>query len=294
MIRLIALVSCHNRIEKTKGFLKSFYSLERSDLLSLSLYLLDDGSSDGTGEYIEEHYPQVKLYYGDGSYYWAGGMRYLYEQVKQHNYDYLLMVNDDILLDSKAIINAYPYITNARENSNAHAIVGNCMKPENHAEHSYGGLKYVKLLFGYRFLMASLEDKVVDTMNMNFCLISKGAVDTIGFLDPVFRHQRADLDYGLRLRACGGIIYNITPHVCLCDRNEFDASSYSSNTGYFKKIRSIFSIKEQPVKERFAFYRRYGGRAWIIGFLAPYVTVFLPFLHTIYKKTSVRKAGRSL
>ena len=170
----------------------------------------------------------------------------------------------------------------------------NCVKYENHTEHSYGGLKYIRLWFGYRFLMASLEDKIVDTMNMNFCLISKEAVNAIGFLDPVFRHQRADLDYGLRLRAYGGIIYNITSPVCLCDRNEFESNSYSSNTSYFKKIRSIFSIKEQPVKERFVFYRRYGGWAWIIGFMAPYFTVFMPFFHTLCKRLSVRKTGRLL
>ena len=294
MIKIIALVSCHNRLEKTKKFLNSFYALDESKLFSLNLHLLDDGSNDGTGKYIEKYYPSVQLYYGDGSYYWAGGMRYLYEQVKNQYYDYLLMVNDDIVLDSKAIINTQPYIVKAKESSIAHAIVGNCVKPENHTEHSYGGLKYIRLWFGYRFLMASLEDKIVDTMNMNFCLISKEAVNAIGFLDPVFRHQRADLDYGLRLRAYGGIIYNITSPVCLCDRNEFESNSYSSNTSYFKKIRSIFSIKEQPVKERFVFYRRYGGWAWIIGFMAPYFTVFMPFFHTLCKRLSVRKTGRLL
>jgi len=292
MIRIIALVSCHNRLAKTKKFLDSFYALEESNLFSISLYLLDDGSSDGTGKYVEKHYPLVQVYYGDGSFYWAGGMRYLYKQVKQQYYDYLLMVNDDIVLDSKALINAIPYIDKAQGGFTTHAIVGNCVKFADRKVHTYGGLKFKKILFGYRFVMAPLEDIQVDTMNMNFCLISKGAVDAIGFLDSAFKHQRADLDYGLRLRAYGGIVYNIASPVCLCNRNEFEHTSFSPGVGYFRRIRSIFSIKEQPVKERFVFYRRYGGRAWIIGFLAPYFTVFLPFLHTFCKKLSISKTGR--
>ncbi|MBF0110249.1 MAG: glycosyltransferase [Magnetococcales bacterium] len=60
--------------------------------------VIDDGSSDGSADWIRLWYPQVHLLHGDGSLWWSGsinlGARYALERLRV---DWLLLWNNDIL-----------------------------------------------------------------------------------------------------------------------------------------------------------------------------------------------------
>ena len=58
-MKIAVLLTCHNRREKTLSCLKNLLEQNLEDI-DLSVYLVDDGSSDGTSDAIKEHFPEVQ------------------------------------------------------------------------------------------------------------------------------------------------------------------------------------------------------------------------------------------
>ena len=106
------LVTCFNRYKVTVECVKSIYNCNLPSNISLEVYLLDDSSPDKTGLKIKKLFPQINLRISNKSLFWAGGMRYIYNESKNKKYDFYLLINDDIVLD-KNCFSFGIYITNA-------------------------------------------------------------------------------------------------------------------------------------------------------------------------------------
>ena len=99
--QLAVLITCHNRRDTTLSCLKALY---QQDVI-IDVFLVDDGSSDGTTEAINSYYPDVNVIEGNGNLYWGGGMRLAFAEAMKHSYSYYLWLNDDTLLEPQAINN---------------------------------------------------------------------------------------------------------------------------------------------------------------------------------------------
>ena len=75
MCKIAVLITSYNRREKTLTCLKNLMEQDEIPGLQLSIYLVDDNSSDGTTEAVRSHYPSVNIIKGTGQLFWAGGMR---------------------------------------------------------------------------------------------------------------------------------------------------------------------------------------------------------------------------
>lgn len=116
----IAALSCsYNRVKTTSRFLESIVNQEIPDGCTLDVYLLDDNSPDGTGEYVKSFFPTVRIEKGSGALFWAGGMRTLWKRVMaKEDYDFFLLLNDDVVLKPDAVKNlmAARSLSNYKEN----------------------------------------------------------------------------------------------------------------------------------------------------------------------------------
>ena len=102
--KLAVLMTCHNRREKTLRCLTSLFSCRPEAGLELSVYLVDDGSSDGTGDAVRQAYPSVSVIRGDGTLFWNRGMRKAWEDALKKNADFYLWLNDDTVLYPSALV----------------------------------------------------------------------------------------------------------------------------------------------------------------------------------------------
>ena len=63
------LIPVYNRIEITKkGISQIFLSLSQLHISDIyEVIVIDDGSTDGTSDWIKQKYPQTIILYGDGN-----------------------------------------------------------------------------------------------------------------------------------------------------------------------------------------------------------------------------------
>ena len=139
--RLAVLLTCYNRKPKTLACLAALFSQGLPSEVKMEVYLVDDGSTDGTTEAVEQAYPQVKILPGDGSLFWNGGMRMAFAEAMKEDYDYYLWLNDDTLLYPDALSNLLSTSHQLISQGETHSIiVGSTQDPDNN-EHTYGGIR---------------------------------------------------------------------------------------------------------------------------------------------------------
>lgn len=88
------LIPVHNRLEETKRVLEC---LEAQSAKDLHIIVIDDGSTDGTAEYLRLQAQSVEVIEGNGSQCWGGAMAMGIEKVlaKAKDGGYVLFLNND-------------------------------------------------------------------------------------------------------------------------------------------------------------------------------------------------------
>ena len=99
-IKVEVVFPVHNRRELTLQCLQSLARIE-SENLSVHTIVVDDGSTDGTSEAIEMEFPEVEIVKGDGNLWFTEGTNVGVRAALRNNPDYILMMNDDQIFDSK-------------------------------------------------------------------------------------------------------------------------------------------------------------------------------------------------
>lgn len=95
-------MTCHNRKVVALRCLSSLLpQLQSKD----GVFLVDDGSTDGTAEAVAKEFPNVRIIKGGGSLYWAEGMRTAWKAAvaERNDWDGYLWLNDDTELNADAI-----------------------------------------------------------------------------------------------------------------------------------------------------------------------------------------------
>lgn len=280
------LATCHNRKKKTLASLTDLHRQELPEGVTLRHTIVDDGSNDGTSEAVSHRFPAVEILHGHGSLYWAGGMRYGWEHsVKDRDFDYLFVYNDDVRLNVDAL-NHLISISSCYLSDNgvrAHAVVG-AFTDRIGGMTTYSGA--VKTTTWHPFRVQRIEPpdtgfSLVDTMNMNGAVISRAALLGTGFLSEFFIHGGADFEYGLKLNKVGGKVLLASGHIGSCDRNSTKGTELEPGISLVESYRRLLSAKGQPPVQRLKYCRRYAPWCWPIIWASPYIQ--LPFRHSLKK-----------
>lgn len=202
MITIATLLTCFNRKDKTINALSNLYkALEKHrESISLQVFLTDDGSTDGTSKAVSDQFPQVKILHGNGSLYWAGGMRNSWSAaLREKKFDYYLLLNDDTNIFPNLFtefIKADEYSKNAY---NQGGVYLGATKDPKTGEYTYGGACITnRFKFKYHFLKPNGKYQECDLGNANIMFVSKDVVDKVGMLTNGYIHGVADYDYTLK------------------------------------------------------------------------------------------------
>ena len=266
---IAVLATCFNRRETTLRGLAMLR--EAAGSLAYHVYLVDDASTDGTGDAVRRDFPEVTVIEGDGSLYWNGGMVRAWRAALEHGAAYYLLFNDDLEMQPGSLAQLYDF-QKAMEAAHGPKVisVGKVLALDDDAI-TYGGYVVMPGLSRLRFRRAR-DGELCDTMNANCVLIPASAVTDVGVLDSRFRHHTGDIDYGLRARDAGYLLFQSYEPVgrTLYNDEAYDKTMHLSwSTRHF-----IFqNPKGVPVGEWMHFCRRHGGWLWPINFVTRYLKI---------------------
>jgi len=278
MRRTVALLTCHNRRDKTVACLAALFGGERPADAALEVLLVDDGSTDGTASAVTAQFRDVQVLQGDGNLYWAGGMRLAFGEALKKDYDFYLFLNDDTILERGALVALFRTYDYAQEvSSRVGAIVGTAYDPQS-GRATYGGLRRTSWWRPLKLdlVVPGSEPSRCDSMNTNCVLVPRGVAQEIGNFDRAFTHRIADIDYGLRARGAGFANWVMPGFAGACGNDHrLEGAWVNPTTPLRERIRQVLHVKGLPIREWMVFTRRHGGLLWPAYWLWPYCKILL-------------------
>jgi len=290
MLRASIIIAAHNRVQSTIKCLRAISQQKLPSEVSIKIYLVDDGSTDGTSEVVTAEFPEVMILNGDGSLYWNGGMRLAFAKAMDEEFDYLFWINDDTVIFPETLTKMIVMGDfNASKHDGKIIVVGTTQdialgKP------SYGGLKSRSRYRPLSFQLIFSESEVLEceTMNGNCVMLSKGAVADLGNLDPDFVHTMGDIDYGLRASRRRIPVLLMPDYAGTCSVNPTGISGFVFDGSFRNYWKGVIGVKGLPPKQWYSLVSRHAGWLWPLLFVWPYIKAFRKGVAVIVKLRIIR------
>ena len=280
------LITCHNRVATTlsccKALRKSVLcaSNESDGLwfgdLRVVVFLVDDGSNDGTGEVVRCWFDSVAdqkfsghVIDADGSLYWSKGMALAwrtaikYEAKRSEKFDFFLWLNDDVIFEPDgffSLLNDYKIVNN----SSQEVVCGACGIVRN----DIWSMTYGALDASYEKIVPNgAPIRTEGWFTGNVLLVPRKTYEIIGMISDEYTHAYGDNDYAMRLKRSGIPFFASSKYVGICEYG------------------AVNKIKEWPLNKRLPLLIE--PSMWnlrdIWVFQMKFYNIFRAILHSVHK-----------
>lgn len=287
-VSIAVIITCYNRKEKTLTCLKNLMSQDGIENVDLTIYLVDDGSTDGTGDAVKKNFPQVNLFKGDGTLYWNGGMRFAFAEAMKNKYNYYLWLNDDTFIYPNSLQLLIETSIILKQQKSNDVIIAGTIKDIDTGDANYGGFVQKSRLQPLKFIQLNCrtEPQLCDTFNGNVVLIPDKIVQTIGNMNSQYsKMQMGDLDYGLRAKYAGFESWVAPGFIGECASNTTAGTLFDKKLPFKERIKIMKTPHGvPPAKEWMVFTKLHAGFLWPFYWLRTIVRVVFPWTYLLFKK----------
>lgn len=232
MKSIAVLITCHNRVAKSISCLENLFACEVSGEYEFKVFLVDDGSTDGTGAAVRSAFPQVEVIDGDGQLFWNRGMHLAWSMASRRPFDAYVWLNDDTNLFSDALVTMLKAAEATRFQS---VICGTTVSPDGSGRITYGGFDS-----GGARIVPNGELTPCSWFNGNCVLIPSGVFSVVGMNDPAYRHSLGDFDYGVRARKAGFQLVVAHAVIGLCADHDVEPRWRRKGIPLIERLRALY------------------------------------------------------
>lgn len=289
MEKIAVLLTCFNRKDKTLLCLRSLFRAidEMPSKINFDIFLVDDGSTDGTFEEVKKQFPLINIIKGTGNLFWAGGMILAWDTAisTKNNYEAYILLNDDVILKKDFIIKLLQTHEYCVKNRNRPGIYVCSTADPVDFKITYGGQLIVKKGIRFRSVRVTPSDIPLpcSIANANILMITRGVVETIGIFDRRYTHLIADYDYtltatnkGIPVLVCPGI-----GGYCIKDHGN---SWMPQHTSLKERIKFLYSPKGLTYREQLYYLRKHFKFQLPYYFVLLWLKTIFPFIWDKFKK----------
>ena len=283
LYKVAVLLTCYNRKDKTLSFLHSLINQPAFTVLHADIYMLDDGSTDGTAAAVKEAFPLVNVVSGTGNLFWAGGMFTIWKYaISQGIYDLFLLFNDDVILLEDSIKRLMDTYERARNNGTI--LIGSTLSPTSN-KLSYGGNVLYRLNHAAYYPVKPHEHKTLPCHlgNANVFLVDKATVEKIGILPDAYTHYLADFDYTITAFR-NGIDVLIAPGYYGYCEDDHGVNWLSGKHTLKERIKYLYSVNGLAYKEYLYYIKKHFPADYLNAFTKLWLKTFFPFIWDTFKK----------
>lgn len=279
-VHIAVLITCHNRRDTTLACLERLFAQDcvaspahEAPRARIEVFLVDDGSTDGTAQAVRTRFPQVNVIEGPGDLYWAGGMRLAWRHaLRGATHDAYLLLNDDTLLLPHALSALLDTSDFMRREHGAPGIAVGSITDEQDRHH-YGGSLWWKARGDVE---PGTAPRPCDLFNCNATLVSAEAYRVAGGFSDAFTHAMADYELASRASRLQVPCYVAPGYLGTCRRNPVPRW-LDPATPLRERWQLLRSPKGLPLREYAALCRALYGWRWPIALVATYARVlFFP------------------
>ena len=241
--KIYIILPVHNRIETTKKFISC---LKRQSYQNYHLLLIDDGSVDGTAEWVEKNIAKLTIIKGKGNWWWAGSLQQGYYWLKRQGEisaaDIVLIINDDTEFEDDFLKIALSILARYERT----LLLAQCYSLQT-SELIDAGVHVDWRKFSF------FQAKTAEEIN---CLSTRGLFMKVidffeigGFYPKLLPHYTSDYEFTIRAHRKGLNLvtnYNLKLY---CDQTTTGIHSELSAGDISDKVRTMFSNKssENPI-----------------------------------------------
>lgn len=255
MTHVATLITVHNRKQKTLSCLQHLYrtvetyNLSATEPVKITVFLTDDGCTDGTADAILMTFPDkdIHIVQGTGSLFWAGGMRLAWQTAIDEGtaWDYYLLMNDDTVVYENTLQELFQADNYCSKHYHRKGICsGITCDPSDKTSITYGGVVFANKSKGRQItLQPTGTPHPADMTNANILLVHQSVVQKMGIFHHGYIHGCADYDYSCQAHK-KGIPVMVTAHVCGECEHDHDSQK-----------EEILSLIKMSLKERIKYVR---------------------------------------
>ncbi len=246
-----------------------------------------DGSTDGTIEMLKKNFPQVHIVQGDGSWFYTRSMNEGFKHAQQFKPDYVLTLNDDIILGEDYL----KRMLEAKDKVEPGSVMGCIALTESKPYRILfsGEKKYIRwrqkhIKYHSNFKEVELDElkgihpsEILPGRGM---LIPNDLLLKVNFFDEYFVQYHSDTDFCLRALKAGAKIY-ISWDAKLLSYIEETAGATSYMKTSFKKFLKSYTNKYSRVyiPQKSKLYFRHGAKfLWPVTMTFFFLSTFKAFL----------------
>jgi len=282
MDRILAVLPVYNRKKASLNCLSQLDELDKEGY-KLDIFVIDDGSNDGTSDAIKSDYPDAVVIRGSGDLWWGGAVNIGFQYALKHAHDFVYLLNDDIdIMPHETLLNLYMTLKD-----NRNAVCSSVFLKENDqiffAGYRIEGRlkKMINQLRGINIHLRPSELIEADSLSSRSVLVPTDIIRHVGLFDTKhFPHNYSDTDYFVRVKKQGySLIVNLNSRI-YSGGSDTNYHSLISNKDIKEIIKSFFHVKygnnikktyyssilgESALMGHFLFVRKMAGyTAWLI------------------------------
>lgn len=258
--KVFVLILSYNGIQWLKACLPTVLNM---DYPNYTVVVIDNGSSDGTREFVRTNYPQTYVLSLNPNRGYAGGFAAGLEYAASLGADYFLVMNNDTEIDSHALtalvkaaetLNRAGFVTGKVYFHDRRNILQSVGKKED-------PITWVGSHIGYWEEDCGQYDQAAERIFVDdiYTLVSRKMYDEIGGYDPQFYLHCEEFDWQLRAKKAGWKIY-YTPYAKLWHRGSMTTGGAGSPTNsYFLERSRIIAIAKHGSVSRLLRYLVWSG-----------------------------------